>query len=62
VTADETEILNDILGDLKELAKVVGRVPEPERAVLSAQLFITVQKVRYLLGDRDAVRKPEGEP
>lgn len=49
MTSEQTELLTDIKGSLKHLAKVAEAAPEPTQSILVTQIFILVQKVAYLL-------------
>jgi hypothetical protein len=57
MTDEQAEILRDVRDSLVELANVAKGAPQPTRAVLNAQIFLLVQKVRFLLGEE---AKPEG--
>jgi hypothetical protein len=50
---EDRRVLSEVVGDLRELAERAHEaVPSPDqRAVLSAQFFIVIQKVRFVLGE-----------
>lgn len=52
MSQEETDILKSILNDLIQLAGIVTEIPQPARAIIESNLFITRQKVRSLLGDK----------
>lgn len=49
--AEEQAVLLDILSGLRQLAQVNKGVTD--EATLSTQIFLLVQKTRYLLGEKD---------
>jgi hypothetical protein len=51
VTDEEKIVLADIRDSLRHLADVAKNAAQPTRAVLETQIFLLVQKVRYLLGE-----------
>jgi hypothetical protein len=54
MTDDEKKMLTDIRDSLRHLSEVATEAyPQSTRAILQAGLFITVQKVRSLLGESD---------
>lgn len=52
---EQLKVLIDIRDSLRHLSEVVKEqeVPQPARAILNTQIFLLVQKVRYLLGEKD---------
>lgn len=51
---EERQTLKEVVGDLRELAeRVHDAVLSPDqRAVLAAQFFLVIQKVRFVLGEK----------
>ena len=53
MTDNEKKALTDIRDSLRHLSEVAAGAQQPTRAILQTGLFITVQKVRSLLGESD---------
>lgn len=53
MSPEQTEILADVRDSLKSLAETAKGAQQPTRAILQAQIFLLLQKVRYLLGESD---------
>jgi hypothetical protein len=50
---DERQNLQELVDFLKGIAELAKGAPHPTRAILTTNLFLAIQKVRYLLGEKD---------
>lgn len=50
---EQKAALVDIRDSLRHLSELANVALQPIKGVLQAQIFILVQKVRYLLGEED---------
>ncbi len=53
MTPEQIETLKDVLGDVRHLSEVAKDAPQPVQAILKSQIFLIVQKLRFVLGETE---------
>lgn len=49
MTKEQTDALKDVVNSLEHLVEVAKQAQQPTRAILISQVFIIIQKVRWIL-------------